>query len=281
MEFFPAGNLKLRIMHKKWDFIKEKAHDIFKQAATALAYMNASGWVHRDVKPDNIIVNSAGEVRLIDFALAQRVSKGGMFRKKKGKTAGTRSYMSPEQVRGEALDGRADVYSFGATMYEVITGRPPFRANTPGELLNKQITEKPLPPKSVNRDVTEDCSNLVLRMLAKKKEERPRDFHEVLMALRGMKIFTSEPAPKTDETGAQVSQKLKGQKVSQEEVPIKCPLCDSTQFSTETQGFSIEKGAVGTVLTGPVGILAGMIGSGKINITCLKCGHVFKPGQGG
>jgi eukaryotic-like serine/threonine-protein kinase len=196
MEFFPAGNLKLRIMHKKWDFIKEKAHDIFKQAATALAYMNASGWVHRDVKPDNLIVNSAGEVRLIDFALAERVSKGGMFRKRKGRTAGTRSYMSPEQVRGEALDGRADIYSFGATMYEVITGRPPFRANSPVELLNKQITEKPLSPRSINPDVTEDCAALILRMLAKKKEDRPKDFHEVLMALRSMKVFTGEPAPK-------------------------------------------------------------------------------------
>jgi serine/threonine protein kinase len=281
MEFFPAGNLKLRIMHKKWDFIKEKAHEIFKQAATALAYMNASGWVHRDVKPDNLIVNSAGEVRLIDFALAERVSKHGFFRRRKGRTAGTRSYMSPEQVRGESLDGRADVYSFGATMYEVITGRPPFRASSPVELLNKQITEKPLSPRSINKDVTEECAALILRMLAKKKEDRPRDFHEVLMALRGMKIFAGEPPPKSDETGAQVSQMLKGKKVSQEESPIKCPQCDSTQFSTDTQGFTIGKAAVGAVLIGPVGILGGMIGSGKINITCLKCGHVFKPGQGG
>ena len=176
MEFFPAGNLKLRIMHKKWDFIKEKAHDIFKQAATALAYMNASGWVHRDVKPDNIIVNSAGEVRLIDFALAEKVSKGGMFRKRKGRTAGTRSYMSPEQVRGEGLDGRADIYSFGATMYEVITGRPPFRANSPTELLNKQITEKPLSPRSINPEVTEECAALVLRMLAKEEGRSSQRF---------------------------------------------------------------------------------------------------------
>jgi eukaryotic-like serine/threonine-protein kinase len=196
MEFFPAGNLKIRIMHKKWDFIKEKSHDIFKQAATALAYMNSSGWVHRDVKPDNIMVNSAGEVRLIDFALAQRISKGGIFRKKKGRTAGTRSYMSPEQVRGEGLDARADVYSFGATMYEVTTGRPPFRASTPTELLNKQIAEKPLAPRSLNPDITEECSALILRMLAKKKEDRPKDFHEVLMALRSIKVFVGEPAPK-------------------------------------------------------------------------------------
>jgi eukaryotic-like serine/threonine-protein kinase len=200
MEYFPAGNLKLRIMHKKWDFIKEFAHGIFKQAATALAYMNASGWVHRDVKPDNIMVNSAGEVRIIDFALAQPIDKGGLFRKRKGRTAGTKSYMSPEQVRGEGLDGRADIYSFGATMYEVVTGRPPFRASTPNDLLQKQLTEKPAPPKMYNAEVTDEFSALVLRMLAKNKEHRPRDFHEVLMALQGMKVFASEPAPKAKAT---------------------------------------------------------------------------------
>lgn len=191
MEFFPAGNLKIRVMHKKWDFIHEKALDIFKQAATALAYMNASGWVHRDVKPDNIMVNSAGEVRVIDFALAQRVSKGGMFRKK-GKAAGTRSYMSPEQIRGEPLDGRADIYSFGATVYEVVTGRPPFRADTPQALLTKQITEKPTSPQVHNPDVTDEFAALTLKMLAKKKEDRPKDFHEVLMALRTMQVFKQE-----------------------------------------------------------------------------------------
>ena len=75
MEFFPAGSLKSRIMHidKEMEFIREKCQDILKQAATGLAFMNAKGWVHRDVKPDNMLVNSAGELKLIDFALAQRV----------------------------------------------------------------------------------------------------------------------------------------------------------------------------------------------------------------
>jgi serine/threonine protein kinase len=196
MEFFPAGSLKIRINYKKWDFIKEKAHDIFKQLATALAYMNASGWVHRDVKPDNILINSAGEVRLIDFAIAQRISKGGLL-KRRGKSAGTRSYMSPEQIRGEALDGRADVYSFGATVYETVTGRPPFRAASPQELLNKHINEKPDSPQIYNRDVTDEFAALVLRMLAKKKEERPRDFHEILMQLRNIGVFKSEVAKKS------------------------------------------------------------------------------------
>src|SRR5207248_8301003 len=81
MEYFPAGNLKLRIMSmrkdpKQLEFIREKGQEILKQAATGLAFMNAKGWVHRDVKPDNVLVNSAGEVRLIDFALSQRPATG-------------------------------------------------------------------------------------------------------------------------------------------------------------------------------------------------------------
>src|SRR5438128_11705466 len=80
MEIFPAGSVKLRIVRKQTDFLRGKVHDILRQAATALAYMNSSGWVPPDVKPDNILANSAGEVRLIDFALATRVSKPTRFR---------------------------------------------------------------------------------------------------------------------------------------------------------------------------------------------------------
>jgi serine/threonine protein kinase len=197
MEYFPAGNMKLRIMRKDWDFIREKVHDILKQWATGLAFMNAKGWVHRDVKPDNILVNSAGELRIIDFALAQRIPKGlaKIFRRKQ-RAQGTRSYMSPEQIRGQALDARADVYSFGASAYEIVTGRPPFRAASSQELLNKHIVEKPVSPRMYNKDVTEEFANLVLQMLAKKREDRPRDFHDVLMKMRGVRVFSSaEPKP--------------------------------------------------------------------------------------
>jgi serine/threonine protein kinase len=199
MEFFPAGSLKIKMMNKKnADFIREKTPSILKQTATALAYMNASGWVHRDIKPDNILVNSAGDVRIIDFALAQRIQKQSFFSKlfaRKNKAQGTRSYMSPEQIRGQNLDGRADIYSFGASAYEIVTGRPPFRAASSQELLTKHITEKPATPQQFNPDVTDQFADLVLRMLAKKREERPHDFHEVLMQLRTLKVFKSE-APK-------------------------------------------------------------------------------------
>ncbi len=195
MEFFPFGNLKFRLMRNDQVYLREKLQDILKQWATALAFMNAQGWVHRDVKPDNVLVNAAGELKLIDFALAQRIPHG-FFAKlffKKTKAQGTRSYMSPEQIRGLPLDGRADIYSFGASCYELVTGRPPFRGSTSQELLTKHITEKPVTPKLHNPDVTDEFAGLVLHMLGKKKEERPKDFHEVLMAMRSMRIYKETP----------------------------------------------------------------------------------------
>lgn len=192
MEFFPSGSLKKRLQNKETQFIREHADKIVKQAATGLAYMNASGWIHRDVKPDNIIANALGETKLIDFAIAHQPPKGlaKLFRRK-GKAQGTRSYMSPEQIRCEVLDGRADIYSFGATCYELVTGRPPFRGKDNQDLLNKHFTEKPVPPKQLNPDLSEDFNALVQHMLAKKREDRPRDFHEVLMKLRSMRVFKS------------------------------------------------------------------------------------------
>lgn len=200
MEFFPSGSLKLRVMRKQTDFIREFAEKIFKQAATGLAYMNASGYVHRDVKPDNILVNSLGDVRIIDFAIAYRPPTGlAKLLARKHRAQGTRSYMSPEQIRGKVLDGRADIYSFAATCYEVLTGRPPFRGKDSLDLLTKHITEKPVNPRTHNPDITEDFANLVLRMLEKNRDQRPRDFHDVLMQLRGLRVFKGQPVKKAED----------------------------------------------------------------------------------
>lgn len=213
MEYFPAGSLKNRMMRKLTDpkqeeFLREKALDIFKQWATAMAFMNAKGWVHRDVKPDNILVNSAGEAKVIDFALAKRVSKSsgkGLFsffgKKSTTKTQGTPSYMSPEQIRSEPLDGRADIYSFGASCYEVVTNRPPFRGTSLNELLTKHITEKVISPQVHNPDVSNEFAELVVQMLAKKRDQRPRTFHDVLMALRQIRVYKPAVTPKKKKEG--------------------------------------------------------------------------------
>jgi serine/threonine protein kinase len=196
MEYFPAGSLKSRLINKNYDFIKERAHSIFKQAATGFAYITASGWVHRDIKPDNLLVNSAGDLRIIDFALAMRIKTPGFFNKlfhRKGAVGGTRSYMSPEQIRGEMLDGRADIYSYGATLYELVTYRPPFRAASNQDLLQKHILEKPVPPIVHVPDLTQDFSDLVMRCLAKRREQRPGSFHEVLKAITQLRVYKTDP----------------------------------------------------------------------------------------
>jgi serine/threonine protein kinase len=99
--------------------------------------------------------------------------------------------MSPEQIRGEPLDGKADIYSFGATCYELVTGRPPFRAASSQDLLTKHLVEKPVGPNQFDEEITKEFNDLVLRMLNKKREDRPRDFHEILIALRTMRIYKS------------------------------------------------------------------------------------------
>src|SRR5437764_4548443 len=161
MEYFPSGSMRTRLMGKDFAFIKEHARGIFKQAATGLAYMHASGWVHCDVKPDNMLVNAAGQLKWIDFAISKRIPKGlsKLFYRQK-KAQGTPSYMSPEQIRKQPVDGRADIYGLGATFYELTTGRPPLRGNTIPDLLNKQLIEKAVSPQGHNRDVTEGFAGL-------------------------------------------------------------------------------------------------------------------------
>jgi serine/threonine-protein kinase len=202
MEFFPSGSLRLRLQAKDFAFIKEHSRKIFKEAATGLAYMNATGYVHRDVKPDNILVNSIGDTKIIDFAISKRIVTGGFAKwfHRRGRPQGTRSFMSPEQIHDELLDGRADVYSFGCTLYELTTGRPPFRASSENDLLSRHLVEKPLPPSGYNSDLTDEFAAFVVKMLAKKRADRPANFHEVLIELRKVKqIYKSVPEKPSEE----------------------------------------------------------------------------------
>ena len=193
MEYFPSGSLRERIKRKDMNFIKMHSRQIFKEAATGLAYMNSNGYIHRDVKPDNILVNPLGTTKLIDFAITKKYPKGGLKKwlYRKGKPQGTPSYMSPEQIRDEILDTRADIYSYGCTIYELLCGRPPFRATTTNELLTKHLAEKPSPVIAYNPDVTDKFSNFLLKLLAKDKKDRPKNFHEVLMEMKKLPIYRS------------------------------------------------------------------------------------------
>ncbi len=204
MEYFPSGSLRTRLQSrdpKDMQFVRLNAKKIFKQIATGLAYMNASGIVHCDVKADNILVNALGQTKIIDFAIAKRIQTGffaGLF-KKRGKAQGTPSFMSPEQITGKLLDGRADIYSYAATLYELTTGRPPYRGNSVNDLLGKHLVEKPTTPQMYNPDLTDEFSALIVKCLAKKMEDRPANFHEILIELKKIKVFKSIPDAEEEE----------------------------------------------------------------------------------
>ena len=194
MEYFPATNLKLRLMRNEYEtFLRGRLRMLLEQAASALEHMHQKGWVHRDVKPDNILVSATGQVRLIDFALAVRApsSLTRWLRRAGSKTAGTGSYMSPEQIRGRPVDRRADVYSFGVMTYELVAGRLPFVADSHRDLLRKHITAS-VPPVDPDRGVTPQFAELLGRMLVKDDRQRLPTLADFLEGLRTIKIFEDE-----------------------------------------------------------------------------------------
>lgn len=189
LEYFESKNLKQWIRQfKDSEDVQSQIPPIIQKCAEGLQYVHEHGWIHRDVKPDNFLVNDQGGVKLIDFAIAEKEKKGfGRFLGGKSKIQGTRSYMSPEQIRGEAVDRRSDIYSFGCMLFEFHCGRPPFTGGSPDELLQKHL-RAPIPPLTANHGVvSSEYSKLVTRMMAKKRENRPatmKDFLDEFSSLR-------------------------------------------------------------------------------------------------
>lgn len=196
MEWFAAPNLKTRIRDKEaHDNLMLLAPKIVEQAAEALGFMHSKGWVHRDIKPENFLVADDGQVKLIDFGLAQRpqgiLSKLLSFTKQKRQ--GTPSYMSPEQIRCEALDQRSDVYSFGCVIYEMIAGIPPITGATREELLSRALRAAPPALEAANHDVTAEFSQLVRRCLSKDPKARPASAAAFLGEFQSLKVFKTQP----------------------------------------------------------------------------------------
>ena len=195
MEFFNGQHLKLPIARPSlYPLPTSQHHKIIEQIAKGLAYMHAKGWVHRDVKPENVLVNKSGEVKVIDYGFALRPFSGlAKFFKKKAPVQGTTSYMAPEQIRGESPEFAADIYSFGITCYELTCGRPPFRGNSQSELLNKHLKERPAPLTMHNKDVTNEFNDLILKAIQKKPADRFESFDEFLSAFARVRVHKTDP----------------------------------------------------------------------------------------
>ena len=189
MEFFRGQNLR-GLMRSDSPMLSEKAIDIVSQVAAALYHLHQNGIVHRDVKPENILVNSAGDVKVIDFAIAVELNKQWKrwFGRHDG-IRGTRTYMSPEQVRGKAVSPQSDVYSLGVLLYELAAGRPPFMDIGPDQLLASHLEDTPVPLNRLVPNVHPGFEELVNLMLAKPAELRPPDMLTVQRRLREVSLY--------------------------------------------------------------------------------------------
>lgn len=194
MEWFSAPNMKQR-MQLGMEKIAPMIPGIIDKAAEALAYFNNKGWVHRDIKPDNFLVADDGDVKLIDFALAKRCRRGlaKWFTPRTKIQQGTKSYMSPEQIRGLPLDDRADLYSFACTIHELVSGKPPFTGASTIDLLNKHLKTSPPSLEGQNPNVTAAFGQLVRRALAKDPNARPKSVDDFLREFRMIRVFRSMP----------------------------------------------------------------------------------------
>jgi eukaryotic-like serine/threonine-protein kinase len=195
MEWFPFPNLKQRLLATGVQKIAPLVPKVIEQAAMALSYFHRLGWVHRDVKPDNFLVSEDGEVKLIDFALAKHPRRGvAHWISLRAKPQGTKSYISPEQIRGGAVDGRADLYSFACTVQELLAGKPPFTGASGNELLNKHLRSSPPSLEAQNSNVTPEMAQLIRRCLSKNPDLRPKTVDDFLMEFRMIRVFRRNPA---------------------------------------------------------------------------------------
>ncbi len=166
-------------------FSEAEALDVMIQMADALAHAHLRGLIHRDVKPKNIILTPQGVAKLTDLGLARATDDKVTAESEAGKAYGTPYYISPEQIRGEIdIDFRADIYSLGATMYHLVTGRPPFDGETPTAVMHKHLKDPIVPADHINTALSAGVGEIIEMAMAKRREERYLATEDMLEDLR-------------------------------------------------------------------------------------------------
>jgi serine/threonine protein kinase/tetratricopeptide (TPR) repeat protein len=206
MELVSGESLKDVLLHGPLPAVR--LLEVARQIAEGLQEAHQAGVLHRDIKPGNIMVDSRGRVKILDFGLSVlRGQERGQGEAEDAfitrtatqwKTGGTVPYMSPEQLRGELTDASSDIFSYGVVLYECLTGRLPFRGETAIDIMHAILREPPTPMHNYAPDISREWEQLVAGCLAKSPEQRMRSMGEVIDALKRVAV----PAPRTEKSVA-------------------------------------------------------------------------------
>lgn len=190
MEYINGETLEHRLK-SSGAFPVEKAVRISLKVLEALEFMHSKGIVHRDIKPSNIMFTDSGVVKVTDFGISKVIGERGQTRT--GMRIGTLWYMSPEQIRGEEATTVSDIYSFGITFYQMVTGGIPFSGDSEYTIMKGHLEQKPLPPWKINANVSKQVGRVILKSLSKDPKDRYRNIREFAEDL-GAAIKTPQEA---------------------------------------------------------------------------------------
>lgn len=210
MEFVPGENLK-SLIKRIGQLSKTKALSIAKQVCEGLTEAHRQGVVHRDLKPQNIMVDSDGNARIMDFGIARSIRTKSIT--ETGMIIGTPEYMSPEQVEGVGIDHQSDLYSLGVILFEMLTGRVPFQGDTPLSVILKHKTEQPPDPRKFDDQIPDVISRMILKCMEKEKSKRYHTADALLTDIveieKGMTTTEKVGHPgKRERTGKQKDRKI-------------------------------------------------------------------------
>lgn len=190
MELFTANNLKQEV-RESLDTLLLDIDPVLHACCEGLAHLHKKGWLHCDMKPDNFLINPRREVKLIDFSIAQKLTKSSFFGGwgGGGSISGTRSYMAPEQIRSKSLSIATDVYGLGCTFFEMVSGKLPYTAGSPNELLSKHLNAVIPSVLPANNFVSDAFADILMKMMAKKPADRYQSVDTVLSEIKKIRVL--------------------------------------------------------------------------------------------
>ena len=169
---YVAGRTLRDVLRDGRKILPERALEITSGVLRALDYSHRAGIIHRDIKPGNVMLTPAGDIKVMDFGIARAVSDASSTMTQTAAVVGTAQYLSPEQARGETVDSRSDVYSTGCLLYELLTGRPPFVGDSPVSVAYQHVREQAQPPSAHDEELTPELDAIVMKALAKDVNDR-------------------------------------------------------------------------------------------------------------